>query len=379
MENRYIATMILHAVADTIGFKNGEWEFNYSKSTITLETTLELLFEFIALGGINGIDLKDWRVSDDTIIHIAIAKTLIDTKLNKIKKIKKMTPEMAMSFKVNLVQAYNDIHDDEEKGIERAPGETTNKYIEKFEGGHDGRNLPYDKLSGGNGAAMRCPCIGLAFCGEENRDTLINIAIESSRLTHNSAIGYLGGLTTALFTAWAIEGIDIIKWPFMLIELLNSKKVRKYIKDNQYERDDYDTYINYWKKYIDTRFDDYKPITSRAHNNLIFRSRYNYENFTRDTPSTFIGESGYSATIMAYDSLLDAEDKWEKLIIYAAIHFGDGDTVGAIAGALYGALYGFGDVPVSNLKYLEFKDELNEIGEKLYKKYYRTNEEMNEL
>ena len=43
-KEKYIYTMILHALGDTIGFKNGEWEFNFGKKNITLDMTLELVF-----------------------------------------------------------------------------------------------------------------------------------------------------------------------------------------------------------------------------------------------------------------------------------------------------------------------------------------------
>lgn len=363
MEGRYIATIVLHALGDTIGFKNGDWEFNYFKEIITLDTTNELLYEFIDLGGINEINLENWHVSDDTIIHMAIIRALL-------KSSKKFNDRMIINIKKELVKAYNRMVDDEEDGIDRMPGVTTNKYIGKFQEGYDGRNSPYDKRSGGNGAAMRCTCIGLAYYGKGNREQLYEVAIESSRITHNSAIGYLGGLTTALFTAFAIENIDIKKWPSLLIESLSSEAVNKFINDDVDEKNDYERYINYWRKYIDMRFENNNPIKARANTNLIFRSRFHYENFTRDTGSFLIGESGFSATIMAYDSLLDAGDVWEKLIIYSALHFGDSDTVAGIAASWYGALYGFGDVPEKNLKYLEFKNELIEMGKNLYIKYY---------
>lgn len=365
MEERYISTIVLHALGDTIGFKNGDWEFNYFKDVITYDTTNELLYEFIDLGGINEINLENWYVSDDTILHMAIARALL-------KSSKKYNDKMILNIKKELVKAYNEIVIDyDENSKDRMPGVTTNKYIEKFRKGYDGRNSPYDKYAGGNGAAIRSSCIGLAYYGENNRAKLCEISIESSRVTHNSAIGYLGGLTAALFTAYAIEGIDIIKWPFGLIDLLSSPELmKKFTNDNIDEKDDYEKYTNYWRKYVDMRFDDGNLVKSKAHTNIIFRSRFHYENFTKGTGSFLIGESGYSSTIMAYDSLLDSGNVWEKLIIYSALHFGDSDSVAAIAASWYGALYGFGDVPVKNLKYLEFKEELIHIGQDIYKKFY---------
>ena len=64
MENikeRYIATVVLHALGDTIGFRNGIWEFNYN-IPITKPPHHGLseliLHDFIDLGGINDINLN---------------------------------------------------------------------------------------------------------------------------------------------------------------------------------------------------------------------------------------------------------------------------------------------------------------------------------
>lgn len=380
-EDRYIAAFVLHALADTIGFKNGEWEFNYFQSDITLNMTTELLYDFISLGGINGIDLKDWYVSDDTILNLAVAKGIYESKLKSSSEFK----NMIHNIEQEMIIAFNEMIKDKANGVDRYYGATTYRYIKiinKTDGKDDGRTLPYDKNSGGNGAAMRSGPIGLIYYGEKNRDKLIKTSIEVAELTHNSPYGYLGALVVSLFTAYALEEIDINRWPLLLIDVLESNDVKSYINKNKNnktitnitnEQEDYEKFINYWRKYIDTRFENGKPLQTRSHKNLIFRSRYYYENFTKDTQSIFIGESGFCATIMAYDALVDCDGFWEKLIIYSALHLGDGDTVGAIAGFWYGAKYGFGDVPDNNLKYLEFKDELIDIGTKYYKKYYKQN------
>lgn len=103
---------------------------------------------------------------------------------------------------------------------------------------------------------------------------------------------------------------------------------------------------------------------------MLFRARYYYENFTKeDRGINQIGASGLSVMIMAYDSLLDCDGKWEKLVFYAILNPGDSDTVGAIAGGLYGAVYGFGDVPENMLKYLEDKDTLIKLGKELHVRF----------
>lgn len=366
MEERYIATFMLHALVDTIGFKNGDWEFNYRKQNITMETTLEIVYEFIGLGGINDIDLTGWLVSDDTIMHTAIGGALLMSD-------NKYDPKMINNIKKQLMGAMQLIKIDRMNGIDRRVGYTTKKYLFILaEKKLSANEMPYDKKSGGNGVAMRNCCIGLAFFGEENRNLLYTVAIESGRITHNSPYGYLGGLTSALFTAFAIENKDLELWPFLLIEILESKEIKKFIKDDPDEKNDYDMFIQYWKKYVDMRFDDKKPIMTRAQNNLVFRSRFHYENFTRNTMTKIIGESGFSAVIMAYDALLDSKHVWEKLVIYSALHFGDGDTVGAIAAAWYGAIYGLEHIPKKHLEQIEtlFRDGTRKLGKDFFKKYY---------
>lgn len=149
--------------------------------------------------------------------------------------------------------------------------------------------------------------------------------------------------------------------------MLDSKEIKKYIDiTNNDVLLDYLSYVRYWKKYVENRFPDGKPLKSKIFRNMIFRIKYYYENFVKNTNAETIGGSGICALIMAYDSLLDCDGKWEKLIFYSILHPGDSDTVGAIAGGLYGAVYGFGDVPDNMLKYLEEKETLYELGKKFY-------------
>ena len=359
-KDKYICTFLLHALGDTIGFKNADWEFNYNKET-SLDTITEFIFEFIDLGGVNGIDLKDWIISDDTLYHISIAKSIL-----KYKGV--IDDEFMLIVKNNLIKTHNKMIDEEKKdGIYRFPGKTTNKYIQKFTEKEDGRHFSYDPMTGGNGAAMRNLCIGLAFYKENQIADLINVSIQTSKMTHNSPFGYLAGLTSAYFVSLAIREINISKWPGMLIDLLESDQIKKLINTKSSgELSDYIEYIRYWKKYIDTRFVEDKPIKTRSTSNMIFRIRYYYENFVKDSRADFIGGSGFCAMIMAYDALLDCDGKWEKLIFYSILHPGDSDTVGAIAGGLYGAIYGFGDVPEKMLCCIEKKDSIVDMGNTFY-------------
>jgi len=75
--DKVLACFLLHALGDTIGYKNGDWEFNYGKKKLSNMYTLELVYEFIELGGVTGINLEGWNISDDTILHLAIARSFL--------------------------------------------------------------------------------------------------------------------------------------------------------------------------------------------------------------------------------------------------------------------------------------------------------------
>jgi ADP-ribosylarginine hydrolase len=381
VDEKYKAIMLLHALGDTIGFKNAEWEFNYFKKNADYRTTLEIVFEFISLGGISGIDLKDWIVSDDTIIHIAVAKSLLENELDKNDKDYKKT------FKKNIIEALQEIREDESKEKRENLKENNIKFravgirtVESVEAWADKDSQKIGFISsGGNGVAMRSLCIGSFYHKEEDLDKLIKYSIETGKLTHPSPIGYLGGLTSAYFTHLALNKVDLHEWPSLLIKLVESEKILEYISsDSHDEIIGYRRFISLWKKYIDLRFKDGKPIFAKSHLNLLSRSKFfydftlNYDEFyaekTKDEYSAFtVGGSGVTSMLMAYDALLDAKDSWEKLIYYGMLHNGDSDTVGAIAGGLYGAIYGLKNVPKHMLEHIEKKEELISLSEEIFK------------
>jgi len=370
--DKFRAVLLLHALGDTIGFKNGDWEFNYNK-TETLDYVNELIYEFIALGGVNGIDLKDWKVSDDTFLHLAIGRSLLS-----YKKKDGVTEKLIDITKDNLLdeaermwaEADGSYVDDTRNKIkfDRFIGVTTSNSIAKFSNMVDARTLPYDDNAGGNGAAMRTPIIGV--CLRDNMDDLITYSIDSSRLTHNNALGYLAGFNSALFIALAMQNTPIDDWPYILLDYLKSDRLKSFLSlKNMEQVYDHTMYIRYWQKYLDTKFENGKHLYLKTNSNPMHRIRYYYDNFHKGTSAVQIGSSGYLCMIMAYDSLIDCDGCWEKLIVYACLHSGDSDTIGAVAGALYGAVYGFGDVPTNMLKYIERKSELESLASELCKAF----------
>lgn len=91
MAERYEACMVLHAVGDAMGYRNGEWEFNVRGYVDKAIDNLDYMFALLIfvkysgpdihkhlekLGGVDALTLNtaQWRVSDDTVLNLAIAE-----------------------------------------------------------------------------------------------------------------------------------------------------------------------------------------------------------------------------------------------------------------------------------------------------------------
>lgn len=369
MEERFIATFMLHALGDTIGFNNGLWEFNYAYKDTDVRITLEIISEFIKLGGINGINLKNWYVSDDTLMNYEIGKFILSDTFEIIQ------------LKKNIKKMYN--KEIKNKKVNRYFGIITSRSIESWT---DENSELIDETfyaeSGGNGCAMRTLPIGLRLYKEDHLKYLINISIITSKLTHISPLGFLSGLAVAYFTSLAINNIKPDKWCKLLLDLIESDEILNHISKNYENLSAHKNFIKIFKHYYEIFYDAKTglQIELKTKDNLIARIKIfkDIEDFfikiqksditLTDPIASIVGSSGPTAVIMALQAIIDCDGKWEKLVFYSMLHGGDSDTIGAISGGLYGAIYGFGDVPKKLLEHLEMKEDLEKIGKDLYKK-----------
>lgn len=87
----------------------------------------------------------------------------------------------------------------------RTPGMTCIRGAKQLkENGSNWMNLGFERNGGGCGASMRAACIGLYF--HKDIDKLVQVSIETGRITHHNPLGYLGSFVAALFTSFAIKG-----------------------------------------------------------------------------------------------------------------------------------------------------------------------------
>ena len=384
---RIIASMLLHAVGDTLGYRNGLWEFNereapygmteehrveYEKTRYDPNITKDRVYEFLELGGINNIDLTGWKVSDDAVLNLATAQAFL-THLGNPKRTNKNDMEL---FCDTLVEEY----------VKQLPnlmgrhiGITTQQVLEQYKAGEtwrDNHPVRLNEVKGaGNGAAIRTIPIGLVLFAESERESLVIMALEASRVTHNHPIGYLGGICAALFTAFAIEGRPIESWYPEMHKVLrapgDNSPLRKYLARTsglkEYDRDSVQWWAQ-WETYTQA-FAHGSEYKNRVGNDPVARIKWFRDHLGFRFGSTgFVGRGGHDSVIIAYDSLVRTVKSgcgWEKLIYLAALHSGDSDSTGCIAGAWYGAMFGIGGVPANMLRHLEYREHLEDLGSSL--------------
>ncbi|KAK2818837.1 hypothetical protein Q5P01_024398 [Channa striata] len=307
----YRAAMLLSGVGDAIGYRSGSWEFNQSGPAIQRELK--------ELGGLKKIkvELPDWPVSDDTVLHLATAEGLATGKTGE---------ELLHDVAARYVEAMKDMD-------ERAPGNATILGVSQLRPGEEGGyRVAYNPRGTGCGAAMRSMCIGLRYPKPDQLDTLVSVAVETGRMTHPHP-------TAKSFVKERGHAVE------------------------ETERD-WDFFCDKWQWYLDLRgiSNGVGPVVWPSSYGPAERDKV-YNSFN---PWGWGGSSGHDAPMIALDALLAAGSDWEELMSRAAFHGGDNDSTAVIACCCWGLLYGTQGVPKGNYSHLEYRDRLKKSAELLY-------------
>ena len=372
---KYFASIYLAMIGDKIGFGNGEIETNFHFNKLPNDSKLyeaiegltkRMVYQFISKGGITGFNTTEFEVSDDTLMNVNTFQGLVSNYKNNDELYNNITNEYIESFK--------DI--DYARDVLLA-GRQTIESINRINSGASWRNFPYSKNAGGSGGPMRVMGLGLAFHKNSNILQLIESTIMITSITHPNCIAFLGSIASALFTSYALKGMNIETWIFELMTLLETDKIDgiiEKIKPNYIEHfiEDKKSFIFKLNTYIEDSFRDYNFNVSEVQDIFLEnRVRY-YKKFSEDKRFFSPGSGADDCIIVAYDCLLLSKNSYEKLVYKSMLMIGDSDTVGSIASAWYGAYYGFDNVPLNLINKSDlYYDVLKTISLDMYNKYYK--------
>lgn len=358
--DRIKAIFTLATVGDIVGYKNGLWEFNKNGSDIINQFTKEY-------GSIDKLDInnqKKWIYSDDTVLHIATLKSIIDA-INQLKgKNIHLTNDNIINNIYNFM-IYEYIYC-EKFMIDRAPGRQYMNAIEYYQNNKTAINVPYSGTAGGNGASIRSMILATITKKylDNNIENLIKLAFYGAIITHNNGIGIIGGILTSCFTYFGLNNINPNQWgKKFLNDIL--PLVKNFINSlkNEYDKKhinrDLNNFENKFKIYLIERniYTVVNPIFPKNFMDVKFRDEY-YKKYSYDGWS---GASGDDCVIIALDTLIYSGTDFSKLLYLSALHGGDSDSTATIACAFYGSLYGFLNCPKNLLTNYENNDYINNL------------------
>lgn len=355
-KEKCINLLLLNYFGCVIGSLHYSYNFVHEKKILDHNFCNEILFRSIKMNLFSKIDFN--VIKSEFLEHTDIYDFFSTSYLLSV--IKKINP-----MEKKIIKQSDILIDDilKDKDIKN--------YIDFLK-----KNKKFDSayLGTGNFATVVCMKIGLHInrknFGNKYLDYLIPVSIKCSLITNNHPVGYLGGFSSALFTALAIENIDYKYFPLILVEIIDSEYFENIVKEvcdyKEYLLNK-DFFIDTWKKYIYNKYNyssnmKIDKLNINPLNNPAYRSKFYEENYSLPSKDRMVpGISGLDSMIIAYDSFIDSntyeiEEKkqkkrifsWDSLITYSTMHIGDTIVTGILCLGMYGLYYGMRNVPIIN-------------------------------
>ncbi|KAK2853883.1 hypothetical protein Q5P01_006544 [Channa striata] len=317
---KFKAAMVAGAVGDALGYRKGQWESCISGKKIQEELA--------SLGGLDALKLDpdNWPLSDATLMHMTTAEALI----TDYWCLEDLYRELVRLYVEAMVSLQG-----------RAPDPVT---VETFVHLKPHNYLlawhtPFNEKGSGFGAAAKAMCVGMRYWQPDRLDNLVEVSIETGRMTHNHPIGFLGSLTTALFASYAIQGKPLVTWGRDLMKVipLAEEYCRKTIRHMAEYQENWFYFEAKWQFYLEER-----GIDKEGQNKPSFPDHYDAEEtdkmYKHWSSEGRAGRRGHDAPMIAYDALLAAGSDWAEVCKLGMFHGGESEATGLITGCLYGLI-----------------------------------------
>ncbi|KAK9980423.1 hypothetical protein ABG768_000033 [Culter alburnus] len=345
---KFQAAMVLGGVGDALGYRKGRWEMCTSGTQIQKELA--------ALGGLEALklDADHWPLSDGVLMHMTTAEGLI-TDYWCLEDLYRELVRLYVEAMVSLQGRAP-----EPSTVEGCANLKPHNFLLAW-------HTPFNEKGSGHGAATKAMCVGMRYWQPERLDNLVEVSIETGRMTHNHPIGFLGSLCTALFASYAIQGKPLQSWGRDLLTVIPKAEeyCRKTIRHMAEYQEKWFYFEAKWQFYLEER--GIEDGESKA----MFPEPYDAEEtdkmYKRWSSEGCPGRRGHDAPMIAYDALLAAGSSWEELCKRAMFHGGESSATGLIAGCLFGLLYGISPVPAGLYQDLDKRDKLEDLGGRLYR------------
>ncbi|XP_067260951.1 inactive ADP-ribosyltransferase arh2 isoform X1 [Chanodichthys erythropterus] len=345
---KFQAAMVLGGVGDALGYRKGRWEMCTSGTQIQKELA--------ALGGLEALklDADHWPLSDGVLMHMTTAEGLI-TDYWCLEDLYRELVRLYVEAMVSLQGRAP-----EPSTVEGCANLKPHNFLLAW-------HTPFNEKGSGHGAATKAMCVGMRYWQPERLDNLVEVSIETGRMTHNHPIGFLGSLCTALFASYAIQGKPLQTWGRDLLTVIPKAEeyCRKTIRHMAEYQEKWFYFEAKWQFYLEER--GIEDGESKA----MFPEPYDAEEtdkmYKRWSSEGCPGRRGHDAPMIAYDALLAAGSSWEELCKRAMFHGGESSATGLIAGCLFGLLYGISPVPAGLYQDLDKRDKLEDLGGRLYR------------